>query len=261
MFDAKALLNSVLGAQGATAVTEVLEDARSAVSGAADRAQAGLAGTKAGDAFGRARHYARENPGTTLAGAGALAALLLGTGAGRRVGGTALQAGGLAAVGGLAYKAFTNWQGGKPLLEGVPGLQDITAPAGSGFHADDQTQHGARTILLAVIATAAADGVVDPAERARITDALKKAGLESEAAGFLDAAAANPATPAQIAAAVAGDQKLAVQVYATASVVSAPDNAPARDYLARLASALGLSPDLVAHLDAASLSTGCHGER
>jgi len=44
-------------------------------------------------------------------------------------------------------------------------------------------------------------------------------------------------------------------------VVSAPDNAPARDYLARLASALGLSPDLVAHLDAASLSTGCHGER
>ena len=80
MFDAKALLNSLLGAKGATAVTDALENARSAASGAADRAQAQLQGTKAGEAFGEARQYASEHPGRTLAGAGALTALLLGTG-------------------------------------------------------------------------------------------------------------------------------------------------------------------------------------
>lgn len=250
MFDAKALLNSMLGAKGASAVTDALENARFAASGAADRAQAELRGTKAGDAFGEARQYANEHPGRALAGAGALSALLLGTSGGRRVGGTALQVGGLAAVGGLAYKAYANWQSGKPLMEGVPGLQSLTAPPASGFTPEDQSEHSARTILLAMIATAAADGDVDPQERARITDELRKAGLEAEAAGFLDAALANPAVPEQIAARVGGDPKLAAQVYAAASLVAGPGNAPARDYLGRLATSLGLSPDLVAHLEA-----------
>ena len=43
--------------------------------------------------------------------AGALA-LLLGTDAGRRLTGTAVKLGGLAAVGGLAYKAYQNWRAG-----------------------------------------------------------------------------------------------------------------------------------------------------
>ena len=149
MFDAKALLNSLLGAKGATAVTDALENARSAASGAADRAQAQLQGTKAGEAFGEARQYASEHPGRTLAGAGALTALLLGTGGGRRVGGTALQAGGIVAIGGLAYKAYANWQAGKPLMDGVPGLHSLTAPPASGFTPEEQSERGARTILRA----------------------------------------------------------------------------------------------------------------
>jgi uncharacterized membrane protein YebE (DUF533 family) len=252
MFDAKALLNSLLGAKGADAVTDALEKARVAAAAAADRAEAGLQGTKAGEAFGEARRYASEHPGRTLAGAGALTALLFGTRAGRRVGGSALQAGGIAAVGGLAYKAYTNWQGSKPLMDGVPGLHDLTAPPASGFTPEEQSEEGVRTILLAMIATAAADGVVDPAERDRITGELRKSGLETEAAGFLDAALANPATPAQIAARVSGEPKLAAQVYTAASLVAAPGNAPAHDYLGRLATALGLSPDLMAHLEAAA---------
>ena len=100
-----------------------------------------------------------------------------------------------------------------------------------------------------MIATAAADGAVDPAERARITDELRKSGMEAESAGFLDAALANPATPDQIATRVGSEQKLAAQVYAAASLVAEPGNAPARAYLGRLATALGLSADLVAHLE------------
>ena len=250
MFDAKALLNSLLGAKGASAVTDALENARSAASGAADRAQAELQGTKAGEAFGEARQYTAEHPGRMLAGAGALTALLFGTAGGRRVGGTALQVGGIAAAGGLAYKAYANWQAGKPLMDGVPGLHGLTAPPASGFTPEEQSERGVRTILLAMIATAAADGAVNPVEHARITDELRKSGMEAEAAGFLDAAVANPATPEQIAAQVGGDEKLAAQIYAAASLVAEPGNAPARNYLGRLAAALGLSPELVAHLEA-----------
>ena len=252
MFDAKALLNSLLGAKGATAITDALKNASSAASDAADRAEAELRGTKAGEAFGDARQYAREHPERTLAGAGVLGALLLGTSAGRRVGGTALQVGGIAAMGGLAFKAFTNWQAGKPLMDRVPGLHGLTAPPASGFTSEEQSEHGVRTILLAMIATAAADSTVDAGERDRITDELRKSGLETEATGFLDAALANPATPEQVAARVGGDQKLAAQVYAAASLVADSSNAPARDYLGRLATMLGLSPDLVAHLEAAT---------
>ena len=252
MFDAKVLLNSLLGAKGSSAVTDALESARFAASSAADRAQAELKDTKAGEAFGDARNYASAHPGTTLAGVGALTALLLGTGGGRRVGGTALRIGGLAAMGGLAYKAFSNWQGDKPLMEGVPGLHNLTAPPASGFTPAEHSDHDVRTILLAMIATAATDGTIDPFERARITDRLRQSGLEAETSGFLDAALANPATPDQSAARVGGNQKLASQVYAAASLVAEPGNESARDHLGRLATALGLTPDLVAHLEAAT---------
>ena len=51
---------------------------------------------------------AKDNP---LA-AGALVAVLLGTGTGRKVTGSAIKLGGLAAVAGLAYKAYQNYQNG-----------------------------------------------------------------------------------------------------------------------------------------------------
>ena len=58
---------------------------------------------------GQATQLAKDNP---LA-AGALVAVLLGTGTGRKVTGSALKLGGLAAVAGLAYKAYQNYQTGQ----------------------------------------------------------------------------------------------------------------------------------------------------
>src|SRR5690554_627575 len=60
-----------------------------------------------------------QGPGDFLKGAGGgalaggLAALLLGTKSGRKLGGTALKLGGIAAVGALAYKAYSDWQASK----------------------------------------------------------------------------------------------------------------------------------------------------
>ena len=77
MFDPKKLLNDLLGSQ---------------VPGV---------GGSVRDKAGQATQLAKDNP---LA-AGAIAAVLLGTGAGRQVTGSVLKMGGLAAVAGLAYKA------------------------------------------------------------------------------------------------------------------------------------------------------------
>ena len=84
MFDPKSLLNDLLGSQ---------------IPGT---------GTTVRDTAGKATQMAKDNP---LA-AGALVAVLLGTGTGRQVTGTALKLGGIAAIGGLAYKAYQNYKNG-----------------------------------------------------------------------------------------------------------------------------------------------------
>ena len=84
MFDPKSLLNDLLGSQ---------------IPGT---------GTTVRDTAGKATQLAKDNP---LA-AGALVAVLLGTDTGRQVGGAALKLGGIAAIGGLAYKAYQNYKNG-----------------------------------------------------------------------------------------------------------------------------------------------------
>ncbi|TJV03011.1 MAG: DUF533 domain-containing protein, partial [Mesorhizobium sp.] len=89
-------------------------------------------GSTVRDKGGQAVQMAKDNP---LA-AGALAAVLLGTGAGRQVAGTAVKLGGLAVVGGLAYKAYQNYKNGKAPAEtqvvGEPEL--LPPPADTSFH-------------------------------------------------------------------------------------------------------------------------------
>lgn len=100
MFDPKKLLDDLLGSQ-----------------------IPGTTGTVR-DKAGQAVQMAKDNP---LA-AGALAAVLLGTGPGRKVGGAAVKLGGLAAIGGLAYKAYQNYQNGKKPDEATPAEEQVLLP-------------------------------------------------------------------------------------------------------------------------------------
>ena len=69
---------------------------------------------------------------------GGLGALILGTGAGRSLAASAVKLGGLALIGGLAYKAYQNYQQGQPPSAGAgPAARQalLAAPEGSGFEA------------------------------------------------------------------------------------------------------------------------------
>ena len=94
-------------------------------------------GSTVRDKAGQATQLAKDNP---LA-AGALVAVLLGTGAGRQVTGTALKVGGLAAIGGLAYKAYQNYQQGQQPTS-VPGREPelLEPPRETGFNPADAPQ-------------------------------------------------------------------------------------------------------------------------
>jgi uncharacterized membrane protein YebE (DUF533 family) len=183
---------------------------------------------------------------------GGLAGLMLGTGAGRSILGSAAKLGGVALVGGLAYKAYQNYQEGKPLASfGEPVL---AAPAGSGYaEGDGDDNERALLMVRAMIAAAAADGEIDDTERARILGNLKQAGLDDEASGFLDAEFANPLDAAGLVQ-MSSSPEMAAQIYTAARLAVDPDTDDEQTFLADLASGLSLDTELVAHIDAAAAS-------
>jgi uncharacterized membrane protein YebE (DUF533 family) len=198
----------------------------------------------------QAKAMLQNNAGGILA--GGLAGLALGTKGGRSILGTAAKLGGVALVGGLAYKAYQNYQAGKPLASfGEPVL---AAPAGSGYaEGDGDDNERALLMVRAMIAAAAADGEIDDTERARILGNLKQAGLDDEASGFLEAEFANPLDAAGLVQ-MSSTPEMAAQIYTAARLAIDPDVEEEQTFLADLASGLELDGELVAHIDAAAAS-------
>jgi len=217
----------------------------------------------AGDALGRvtggrtpdqlieqAKGVFNSNPALATAVLGGLGALVFGTSTGRSVAGSAAKLGGLALIGGLAYKAYQNYQAGKPLIDN--GQQDVLpAPAGTGFEPQAATEATALVFIRAMIAAAAADGHIDDDERNAILGGLKEAGLEQEAHDWLAREMAKPASIDTLVEA-AESPELAAQIYTAARIAINPDNAAEKDFLAGLAGSLGLDAELVANIDAAA---------
>jgi uncharacterized membrane protein YebE (DUF533 family) len=183
--------------------------------------------------------------------AGGLGAVVLGTNTGRALVGSALKIGALALIGGLAYKAVQNYQAGKPILGGGQAQSLVEAPSGSGYESRAVTHDSALLYIRAMIAAAAADGRIDANEQEKIIGGLKQAGLDREAEEFLANELNNPATTADLAAAVQGDAE-AVQVYTAARIAIDVDTDEEHEFLASLAGDLGLAEELVAHIDASA---------
>jgi uncharacterized membrane protein YebE (DUF533 family) len=202
----------------------------------------------------RFRELIAENRLAAGAALGGLGALVLGTGAGRSLAVTAVKLGGLALIGGLAYKAYQNYQEGRPVAPADQPAKPqalIPAPKGSGFETDAMSDDAARRCIRAMIAAAAADGRIDGAEQQRIAGGLRQAGIAETAQRFLAAEIGSPANVAELASGVASAQE-AVQVYTAARIAVDPDTGEEHVFLSALANALGIDRELAAQIDTAA---------
>jgi uncharacterized membrane protein YebE (DUF533 family) len=241
-------LMDILGQVLSQATSGVQEGAKRVdhATGASDRLREAT-GQSPADVLEQLKNLLQRNPGAAAAGAGGLGAIVLGTKTGRSLAGKAITLGGLALIGGLAYKALQNFQSGKPLITGAT---DITAaPPGSGFETSAVTQQAAVSYLRAMIAAAAADGRVDTTEQQKILGNMKQLGLDADAEDFLANELNNPATPEQLAAGIS-TQEEAVQLFTAARIAVNVDTAEEHAFLVELAQALGIEGELVNHIDA-----------
>ncbi|MEL6922030.1 MAG: tellurite resistance TerB family protein [Pseudomonadota bacterium] len=199
---------------------------------------------------GQAVQLAKDNPLAT----GAIAAVLLGTGVGRDLTGSALKLGGAAAVAGLAYTAYQNYKNGKPAPDGGAAAEQevLPAPSGSEFEIEAAPQGAdefASTLVKAMIAAARADGHIDDDERARIADKLSMAGLEDDAQAFIRAELAKPVDIDTLVNA-AHSEAQRVELYTASRLAIEPKTRAERGYLDMLAGRLGLEDGLVDHIEA-----------
>jgi len=192
--------------------------------------------------------------GAALAGLGAL---VLGTGAGRALAGSAVKVGGLALIGGLAYKAYQNYQQGRPLLTAGQSQPQalLAAPEGSGYEPGAVTNESAALLVRAMIAAAAADGRIDEKEQQKIASGLRQAGIAGAAEQFLAREIEHPATVDELANAVSSPAE-GVQVYTAARIAVEPDTEEEHEFLVALADRLGIDESLADHIDAAARSVG-----
>lgn len=200
------------------------------------------------DKAGQAAQMARDNP---LA-AGALAAVLLGTGTGRAVTGSALKLGGLAAIAALGYKAYQNYRNGQE--PGAPQQADtqlLPPPSDTPFDPASAPQGEAEfalVIVRAMVAAARADGHIDDAERAKIADKLRLSGIGEEAEAFLMAELEKPVDLDGLVAAAQTDAQKA-ELYTASRIAIEPKTRAERGYLDLLAGRLRLPDALVDHIE------------
>ena len=234
--------------EGATRIDEA-----TGASGRAREALGHATGQSPEELVARLRELIGSNQLATGAALGGLGGLLLGTRAGRSLAASAIKLGGLALIGGLAYKAYQNYQQGRPILAGrtetPPTL--ATAPDGSGFEPGAVSDEAAQRYIRTMIAAAAADGRIDAAEQQRILGGLRQAGIEQAAQRFLAAEINSPASPTELAAGV-GSPEEALQVYTAARVAIDLDTNEEHVFLSELAAALGIDDRLAAQVDAAA---------
>ena len=136
----------------------------------------------------KAKDLAAQHPGLTQAALVGLAGLLF---KGRKKGkmtGNLVKLGGLAVIGGLAYRAYQSRQGSQEiggtqgtvpaLAGGASSSEVLSPPERSRFHPVSQTEDDALLFLKTMVAAASADGHIDDAERARIVKGMTEAGID-----------------------------------------------------------------------------------
>lgn len=188
------------------------------------------------------------------AAAGGLVSILLGSKGGKKLAGSALKLGGAAVLGGLAFRAWQNYQATKGAQSTVPveqPLKDITPKVeGTAFlpSAAKERNELSLVLLRAMIAAAKADGHIDAEEQKTIFAKLDELDLDTDAKAFV---IDELRKPLDIDAVVQGatSPERAVEIYAASVLAIDPDDPAEQAYLAMLASRLKLDPALKASVE------------
>lgn len=173
--------------------------------------------------------------------AGGLASGLFTSKAGRKLGSKALQVGGIAAVGGLAYAAWSRYRRGQDAPGAAP---DRFIP---GADRSEEAEGLGLTLVRAMVAAAHADGKLDGRERHAIYEHVGSLDLsEPEKADLLAQLGRPPEMHALVAAATTPE--VAAEIYTASLLAIDVDTAAERAYLAMLAARLELPNALVASI-------------
>ncbi len=179
-------------------------------------------------------------------GKGALASgalsMLLGNKRMRKFGGKGLAYGGLAALGVLAYRAYSDWQ--KQNAAAAPSSPPRTVDRLTGSEAETHS----RAILKALVAAAKADGHIDDRERQMIDEELGKLSDDATLRDWLQAELNRPLDPQEVASA-ATSKEMASEMYLASLLMIDEKNYMERAYLDELARNLMLEPSLKASLE------------
>lgn len=179
----------------------------------------------------------RSTGGQAAAAGGLLGAVL---------GGGLFRTGGMALVGLLAHRAYTQWQAQQAGATPMPPDDQFAQPEA----ADSQGKPFGLSIIRAMVAAARADGALDNEERERIFAEAERLDLSAEEKGEVFGVLDTPPDPRAIAALAATEAQKAELYLASAMAMGEAHSASERTYLGALAGALRLPPELRARLDA-----------
>lgn len=184
---------------------------------------------------------------TAMTGAAGLAAgLLMSGGKPTKLLGNAAKLGALAAVGGLAYKAWQSYQANQGTAQ--PAREDAFIPAPGNDAAHEEL---GKTLVRAMIAAAKADGKIDAEEKDAIFERLKTMPLSAEEKAWVFD---ELSTPLDINAVVAraDTPEHAAEIYAASLVAITADTPAEQAYLEALAAKLRLDSVLVTEIHKAA---------
>lgn len=174
---------------------------------------------------------------------GAAMSLLLGNKKARKMTGKVVTYGGLAALGVVAYKAYSNWQ----QQQGVSGTAQPELRTVDRVPPAEIEQHS-EAILLSLIGAAKADGHIDDRERQLIDDAVAKLTGDTQLHHWFDEQLRKPLEPADIARA-ARTPEIAAEMYLASLIVVDQESYMERAYLDELARQMNIAPGLKAELE------------
>jgi uncharacterized membrane protein YebE (DUF533 family) len=188
------------------------------------------------------------------AAAGGIMALLMSNKSARKVAGTAAKYGGVAMLGGLAFRAYQKWQSNDPAAAQNAASSQLPDSSEDTFHqqaisySTESESDFELKVIKAMIAAARADGYIDAREQQRIFQAVEKLDLSSEDKGMVFDCLQKDISIQELANGISS-MELKAEVYLASCLVIDPDQPAEREHLDKLGSALALPKELLQQLE------------